>query len=199
VKSYDRTYFDRWYRSRSRVHQRAAVARKVAFAIASAEYLLGRPVRDVLDIGCGEAPWRALLKRLRPRLRYQGVDASEYVVRRFGRSRNIRRGQFGALERVGLEGPYDLIVCADVLHYVPTRELKRGLATLSSLLFGVAWIELFTLADSITGDLREFHQRSPATYRRLFKDAGLIHCGGYTFVGEQLSNTLTAFERGANA
>ncbi|MBI1799639.1 MAG: class I SAM-dependent methyltransferase [Candidatus Eisenbacteria bacterium] len=196
MKTYDRAYFNRWYRSRSRVHQTAAVARKVAVALASAEYLLGRRVRDVLDVGCGEAPWRAILRRMRPGIRYQGVDASEYVVRRFGRTRDIRLARFGELERLELKGPFDLIACSDVLHYVPTRELRRGLAAISKLLFGVAWIEVFTSADPITGDTREFHRRSPIVYRRLFREAGLTHCGNYIFAGEQIANTLTTFERG---
>jgi SAM-dependent methyltransferase len=196
VKTYDRAYFDRWYHDRaSRIHRRGAVERKVAVALATAEYLLGERVRSVLDIGCGEAPWRAILKRLRPSLRYQGVDGSEYVVQRYGRARNIRLGRFGALEKLGLDGPYDLIVCADVLHYVRANEARAGLATLAKLLGGVAWIEVFTADDSIAGDHREFKLRPPAAYRRMFRDAGLIHCGNYAFVGNQLAHTLTTFER----
>ena len=55
-----------------------------------AEYFLRRKVRSVLDIGAGEGAWRAELRRLRPSIRYTGVDPSEYVVRRHGRRRNIR-------------------------------------------------------------------------------------------------------------
>jgi SAM-dependent methyltransferase len=197
VKTYDRAYFERWYRAPgSRIHARGAVERKAAIAVAAAEYLLGRRIRTVLDVGCGEAPWRAVLKRMRPGIAYQGVDSSEYVVQRFGRERNIRLGRFGTLERIGLEGPYDVIVCADVLHYVPTSEARRGLATLEKLLGGLAWIEVFTSADDIVGDHDELQPRSPADYRRLFRAAGLVHCGNYCFVGKGLEGSLTAFERG---
>ena len=59
-KVYDRAYFERWYRDpRHSVIQRDLLARRVQLAIAAAEYVLERPVRNVLDIGCGEAPWRA--------------------------------------------------------------------------------------------------------------------------------------------
>jgi hypothetical protein len=55
AKLYDRAYFDRWYRDpRTRIHVRAAVERKVALAVATTEYLLQRPLRSVLDVGCGE-------------------------------------------------------------------------------------------------------------------------------------------------
>src|SRR5215212_1477143 len=115
-KRYDRAYFDRWYRHpRHRVSSPAVLRRKVAMVVAIAEYQLGRPVRSVLDVGCGEAPWRGALRRVRPHVHYVGVDASPYVVARYGRSRNIRRGTFGGLDAVVLDEPFDLIVCADVM------------------------------------------------------------------------------------
>ena len=86
TKVYDQAYFDRWYRGKQ-AHDDKAIARKVALSVAMAEYHLGRSVRSVLDIGCGEAPWRKHLLKLRPTLHYQGVDASEYAVRRFVRIR----------------------------------------------------------------------------------------------------------------
>ena len=52
-KIYDRDYFDRWYRERP-VLSRQRLARKVALAVATAEYHLERPIRSVLDVGCGE-------------------------------------------------------------------------------------------------------------------------------------------------
>ena len=197
MKTYDRVYFDRWYHDpRSRIHRRAALERKVHLALSATEYLIGGPVRDVLDVGCGEAPWRAVLLRLRPGVRYQGVDSSPYVVRRFGRTRNIRLGTFGTLGQLGIEGPFDLVVCSDVLHYVTSGELKPGITALAALLGGLAWIEVFTAADSITGDFREMKRRAPAVYERLFRGAGLIHCGLCCFVREDFGPGLTAFERG---
>ena len=88
-KQYNRAYFDKWYRSpQHRVGSRAQLARKVAMAVHLAEYYLARPLHNVLDIGCGEAPWRAELRRLRPVIEYRGLDASEYVVARHGRRRS---------------------------------------------------------------------------------------------------------------
>jgi SAM-dependent methyltransferase len=195
MKRYDRAYFERWYRvPRTRIHLKAAVERKVAFVVHAAEYLLQRPIDRVLDVGCGEAPWQPILQRLRPGVGYAGVDSSTYAVRRFGRARNLRLGSFGRLGELGLEGPYDLIVCSDMLHYVPMPELKRGLPALAELLGGAAFIEVFTAADSIMGDMREIKRRRPATYERLFREAGLVHCGLYCFVREDFAPGLTAFE-----
>ena len=83
TKHYDQTYFDTWYRQRG-IGDSARLTRKVAMAVATAEYHLQRPLRTVLDIGCGEGVWRAPLLKLRPKARYLGFDSSDYAVRRFG-------------------------------------------------------------------------------------------------------------------
>ncbi|HEU4698599.1 MAG TPA: methyltransferase domain-containing protein [Gemmatimonadales bacterium] len=176
---------------------RADLERTVRFALGVAEHLLGRPVRSVLDVGCGEGRWQPVLQRLRPGSRYAGVDASEYVVRRFGRRRNIRLGSFGRLDEAGLEGPFDLVVCADVLHYVPTPELKRGLGTLVGLLDGVAYLETYSREDEIAGDLAGFQRRSAARYRRLFAEAGLVGCGLHCWAAPEVGELLTTLERAA--
>ncbi len=195
-KRYDRDYFDKWYRDpRHRVTRPSDVERKVAMVVSMAEFLLGRPLKSVLDIGCGEGAWQPILHRLRPTTRYAGVDSSEYVVRRFGALRNIRMGTFGALDRVGLAASYDLVVCCDVLHYVPTADLRAGLATLGDLVGGLAYLEAYTQADDIDGDLGGFARRSARTYRRLFAEAGLQPVGLQCYVPEEGEARLTALER----
>jgi SAM-dependent methyltransferase len=86
TKQYDRAYFDTWYRRRG-IGDARRLGRKVALAVATAEYHLERPIRTVLDIGCGEGAWRAPLLRLRPSIRYLGFDSSDYAVARYGRAR----------------------------------------------------------------------------------------------------------------
>jgi len=196
VKHYDRGYFDKWYRDpRHRVGGGATLRRKVAMVVGVAEYLLQRPLRSVLDVGCGEGRWRQVLRRLRPAAVYEGVDASEYVVRRYGRRRNLRLGAFGTLHTLDLPGGYDLVVCSDVLHYVPGRDLGPGLRTLRALLAGVAFLETYTRHDAITGDLVGFHGRPAATYFRAFAEAGLVPCGLQCYVPDDLEEDLTALER----
>jgi len=195
MKTYDRAYFDRWYRSpRERIGSRAELARKVALAVHLAEYYLGRRLRNVLDVGCGEAPWRAPLLRLRPGIGYRGLDSSEYVVRRYGRSRNIGLASFGDLAELRFDERFDLIVCSDVLHYVPSRELRRGLSGFGELLEGVAFLELFTSADPIDGDRDGFLRRTPTWYRDRFLEAGLLPCGSHAYLGPRLMRSVAALE-----
>lgn len=49
-KTYDAAYFQRWYRHAD-IGGSARLARKVALAVATAEYYLERPIRSVLDVG----------------------------------------------------------------------------------------------------------------------------------------------------
>ena len=177
AKSYDREYFDRWYRGRGRVRSAAALARKTALALAVADHVLGRTARTVLDVGCGEGAWRAPLRRLRPGVSYLGVDASEYAVARYGRSRRILLSPFGRLGELGLPGPYDLVVCSDVLHYLDAPELSRGLPVLASLAGGVVFVDLFTVEDTPEGDLAGWHPRQARWYEERLRRAGLVPCG----------------------
>lgn len=194
-KRYDQTYFDKWYRSeRHRVGSRAELARKVALAVHLTEYYLARPIRNVLDVGCGEAPWRAVLKRLRPAIEYRGLDSSEYAVARYGRTRNIGLATFGQLGELRFDRRFDLIVCSDMLHYVPTRELRRGLGGFADLLEGVAFIEVFTSHDRVGGDTRGYNARPPTWYRTAFVEAGLLPCGSHAYLSPRLMRSVAAME-----
>ena len=198
AKRYDRAYFEYWYRDpRHVVVHRGVLERRVQLAVAAAEYMLERPIKSVLDVGCGEAPWRALLMRARPGVRYVGVDSSAYAVRRFGRTRGIRLGTVGGLGRMKLGGPFDLVVCSDVLHYLSTAELAQGLRALQRLVRGVAFLELFTREDATIGDDVGFQPRGAAAYRRLFRAAGFVQLGMHCYAGRALEPELIMFERGA--
>jgi SAM-dependent methyltransferase len=194
VKRYDQHYYDHWYRSRAAVITVASRQRKVRLAVAAAEFMLGREIRSVLDIGCGEAAWRAVLRRMRPDVAYQGVDSSEYVVERFGGRRNIRLGSFGTLGQLPLR-KFDLIVCADVIAYVNNADLARGLAAVRKRLRGVAYIEAYAIGDDMVGDFDGWHHRSEAMYRKAFAKAGLIACGMHCWVPREQRHLLAAMER----
>lgn len=186
VKQYDQAYFDRWYRNpRERVKDPGEFVRKVRLALSMAEYYLGRPVESVLDVGCGEGHWRAPLLAARPGLRYLGVDASSYVVQRFGRQRNLHRVAFAELpmlaERAGSlfggAATVDLLVCSDVIHYLSARDLALGLPAFAQLCQGVAWIEMFCRGDQFVGDDDGFIARPREWYRRTMARHGWLALG----------------------
>jgi SAM-dependent methyltransferase len=196
MKRYDANYFERWYRDpRSRVASRADRARKVRMVVGITEYLLERPLRSVLDVGCGEGAWQPILLRLRPEIRYIGVDPSPYTVRRFGRRRNLRPGRLANLDEQCLRGHFDLVVCSDVLHYLVPGELERGLRHVRDLLVGVAYLETFTASDGFVGDTRGLRRRSPGFYQRLFRRAGLVPCGMQCYVTREFAARAPALEQ----
>lgn len=194
TKRYDRAYFDRWYRNRTtRVLSHAEVRLKVALAVASAEYFLRRPIRNVLDVGCGEGAWLPHLRALRPKVEYLGLDPSEYVVRRFGKARNIRHASFADLPALKL-AVYDLVVCSDVMHYVPEDELRTGVLAIAGATDGVAYLEVLTKEDDIAGDLEGFIRRPAAFYRTLFKKADMTFAGPYCWLGPPFKDAVAELE-----
>ncbi len=192
-KTYDRAYFDRWYR-REGIGGPARLTRKVALAVAMAEYHLERPIRTVLDIGCGEGAWRAPLLKLRPKLDYLGFDGSEYAIRRYGRSRNIHYARFGDFEYLRPCPPADLLVCSDVLHYLDTREFNRGLPGLADLCGGIAFIEMFAKEDAAIGDEDGFQPRPTRFYRRKLEALGMVQIGSFGWLSPALAGHATALE-----
>ena len=194
-KRYDQAYFDRWYRHGG-IGDRARLARKVALAVSVAEYHLERPIRNVLDIGCGEGAWRAPLRKLRPDATYLGFDASEYAIARYGRARNLRLAKFGDFEMLRPCAPVDLLVCSDVLHYLSVKELDRGLPGLAELCGGVAFLETFAREDQAIGDEHEFQQRSAAFYRKRFAALGFAQVGSHCWLSPNLVDRATALEIG---
>jgi SAM-dependent methyltransferase len=193
VKRYDRAYFDRWYR-RQKVNSPAEVRRKVALAVAECEYFLHRPLRDVLDVGCGEGAWLPHLRALRPAVQYLGVDPSDYAVNRFGRSRNIVKGSFAGIASLHLERRFDLIVCSDVLHYVPDDELRAGVPELVRLAAGVLFFEILTIEDEIVGDVDGLIRRPASWYREVFAANRLLQVGPYTWAAPPVQDVIGGLE-----
>jgi len=199
AKLYDRDYFDRWYRPPG--VSTGAVARlknKVALAVAACEYHLGRPLRSVLDIGCGEGAWRAPLLRLRPAVSYMGLDSSHYAVGRYGRSRNLRLVGFKQLAELRFESSVDLLVCSDVIHYLDTKTLRLGLSGFAELGHGMAFLDLFCRGDAAEGDEVGWLRRTPTFYRKTFAQAGLLAVGNHCYLLPPLHANASALERAAS-
>lgn len=194
TKHYDRRYFDHWYRSDVAAGRRAWLARKIAMVVATAEYHLGRPLQSVLDVGCGEGAWRAPLRKLRPELHYLGLDSSDYAVARHGRARNLHRVDFAELAQLRFDRSFDLLVCSDVMHYVPTRALDRGLSGFAELCHGLAFLEVYCRGDDVEGDTAGYIARTPAFYRQRFADAGFSACGSHLYLSADLARDATALE-----
>ena len=171
------------------------LTRQVEFVLHLAEWVLSRPVRSVLDVGCGEGNWRAPLKRMRPKLHYDGVDPSEYAVARFGARRRLHLGGIEDLDGLPLRDSYDLVVCCGMLNYLPLPTLRRGLAQVARRTAGVAYLELFTKTDGFEGDSNWPTPRRAADYQRMFRAAGLTSIGMHGYVRASQRDLVSALER----
>lgn len=160
-----------------------------------AEWVLSRPVRTVLDVGCGEGQWRRPLLSLRPGLHYDGVDPSAYAAKRYGRTRNVQEGGVEALDQLPLRATYDLVVCVGMLNYLSAPAFRAGLGQIARRTGGVAYLEIFSASDSIEGDT-EWPTPKPAEwYRRVIREAGLVSVGMHGYVPHDQRQSLAALER----
>jgi SAM-dependent methyltransferase len=175
-----------------RVKSPAELEREVEFVLRATEHLLARPLRSVLDVGCGEGNWYPPLIARRPHVRYTGVDPSEYAVRRWGKRRNIH---LGSVDNLGVDGQFDLILCCGVLNYLPAASLTHGLRQIADRLGGVAYLDMYTASDVVTGDTRGAKRRAPSWYRERLARAGLTACGMHLYVGPAMADQLATLEQ----
>ena len=111
-----------------------------------------------------------------------------------GRARNLHLARFGDFGMLRPCEPVDLLVCSDVLHYLPTRELDRGLPGLAELCGGVAFLEAFAREDRAVGDEHDFQQRPAAFYRKRFEALGFAQLGSHCWLSPALRERATALE-----
>ena len=172
---FDRAYYQRYYFDR-----RTAVATRVevrarARLIAAFTAHAGLPARRILDVGCGTGLLRSALIRLLPRAHYVALESSDYLCQRYG-------WQHGRIETYRARARFDLVVCYDVLQYLPAAAAERALANFGRLCRGVLYFTALTRydyqenCDQARTD-SNVYLRSAAWYRarlrRQFREAGL--------------------------
>ena len=196
---YDQGYFEKWYRHpQHRVKSQAELLRQVRFVLHTTEWVLGRPVRTVLDVGAGEGQWQPVLKRLRPRLTYDGVDPSQYAVARYGARRGLAHGSIEQLGRLPLRPTYDLVVCCGMLNYLSATQFKAGIAHVAKRTQGVAYLEVFASGDAIEGDTAWPAPKSATWYRQVISEAGLQPVGMHCYVPTSQLGLVAQLERGSS-
>lgn len=137
---FDRAYYERFYhRKKTRVLDRAAVARLGGFVCSYLRYLQ-LPVRRVLDVGCGIGLWAEVVAEHFPRARYHGVEYSAYLCERYG-------WEQGSVLDYRAARPFDFVVCQGVLPYLSKRDVVRAIENLSTLCQGALYLEAVTHED----------------------------------------------------
>jgi 2-polyprenyl-3-methyl-5-hydroxy-6-metoxy-1,4-benzoquinol methylase len=164
ANNFSAAYFRKFYLNAATRVVTAAEMRSRAALIASALKQCQIPVRRILDAGCGIGLLQKPFKEFLPRARYAGLEASEYLCGRFGWT-------FGSIVDFETRNPYDLVICYDVLQYLPDAEAARAIVNLSRLSRAALYVSALTMEDwrencDRSRTDRAVHLRPGAWYRR---------------------------------
>jgi SAM-dependent methyltransferase len=140
TRDFDEAFFHRYYGDAATRVADASDAERLAALITGVVDYHGVPVRRILDAGCGVGLLRAPLERRYPRARYEGLEVSPFLCRKFG-------WHEGTLESFRAARPYDLVVCHDVLQYLDERAAARALASLARLTRAALYFSVLTRRD----------------------------------------------------
>lgn len=176
AKRFDRDYFRRYYYSSATRVTSAREMQVRADLIGAVLKHAQLPIRSVLDAGCGIGLMKAAFKAALPKARYTGLEASEYLCKRYGWVQ-------GSLDTYAPAHPCDLVVCYDVLQYLDDVQAAHALANFARLARVALYFSALTRADwrnncdrSLTDD--NVHLRSGDWYRRrLQRQFRYLACG----------------------
>ena len=157
-------YFRKFYLNPATRVVTAGEMRSRAALIAAILQQLQLPVRRILDAGCGIGLLRRPFAALLPRARYQGLELSEYLCRRYG-------WQQGSIASYEPPSPFDLLICYDVLQYLNDAEAARAIGNFAQLTRAALYVSALTREDwrdncDRSRTDRAVHLRSGAWYRR---------------------------------
>lgn len=173
-KTFDKAYYDRFYRNpRTRAVSPAAAGRQADFIASYLKYL-EIPVRRVLDLGCGVGTTLRALGKAFPKAHLRGVEYSDYLCGRYG-------WEQGSVVDYRSDQPYDLVLCNDVLAYLDDGECARALSNIATLCRGAAFLGILTVEDASLYDPERTDpqqwMRPAAWYRRRLR-RHFVNVGG---------------------
>ena len=160
-------YFKKFYLNPATRVVTAAEMRNRAVLIAAILKQLQIPVRSILDAGCGIGLLRKPLAAVLPRARYTGLEASDYLCGRYG-------WQKGSVTDLDPSKPFDLVICYDVLQYLPDVSAAQALTNMSRLSRAALYVSALTSEDwrdncDRSKTDRNVHLRPGDWYRRRLK------------------------------
>jgi SAM-dependent methyltransferase len=196
VNHFSAAYFRKFYLNRAtRVVTRAEMRTRAQMIVA----ILRQsqiPVRSVLDAGCGIGLLRRPLKEFLPRASYTGLEASCYLCARHGWIP-------GSITDFAPRQPFDLVICYDVLQYLPDREAARAIANLSRITRAALYVSALTLKDwrencDRSRTDRAVHIRPGVWYRRRLQKS-FRYLGFGVWLRKDVTAILWEMERSRSA
>jgi hypothetical protein len=138
--TFDSAYFRKYYFDPATRVTTTAEMRGRARLIAAILRHAGVPVRSILDAGCGIGLLRKPFAETLPRARYAGLEASDYLCRRYGWIK-------GSVADYAPKSASNLLVCYDVLQYLDDAEAARAIANFARLTSGALYVSALTRED----------------------------------------------------
>ena len=191
-EKFDREYFDRFYkRPETRASGPEEFARLSRFVLSYLEYL-EIPPREVLDLGCGLGRWKQALQQYDSRIRYTGVDVSPYLCGKFGWTQ-------ASVTNFTSRQKYDLVICQDVLPYLSKRQIRDGLANITRLCRGAAYLQVIAKEDwdedncDLDRTDNTMNRIDAAWYRKAIS-RHFTNCGGGVFLPKDTDVVLWKLE-----
>jgi len=192
MSDFGATFFRKFYLDPATRVTTPAQMRARAHLIASILRHTDVPVRRILDAGCGIGLLRSAFAEVLPRARYTGLEVSEYLCARYGWTR-------GSVVDFAARAPFDLVVCYDVLQYLPLAEARRALLNLAELSRAAVYFSALTAEDwALNCDRsrtdRDVHLRTGAWYRRLLQRS-FYYLGFGVWIRRDVTTVVWELER----
>lgn len=137
---FDKQYYDRHYRNPRTRATTPEQTRQLGDFIAYYLKYLNVEVTALVDIGCGLGHVLAALEGHYPGARCVGVEVSEYLCKHYGWTK-------ASVTDFSSRNAFDLVVCNDVLQYLPDEAAQTALARLASLSEAALYLGVLTTED----------------------------------------------------
>lgn len=172
-------YYRRYYENRSTAVVTPAQQRaEVRFVLAFCAHI-GVDIRRFADVGAGTGWWAAEFVRQCPGCEHvETYDSSPHAVRLYGHKQL-------SIEKLGGHRA-DLIVCRDVLRYVPDAQAKAAFARLAKKCRGVLYFQVVTRDDEVDEEASDMtgYFRSARWYVKRLETVGFRNAGMGLFVSD---------------
>ena len=179
---FDAAYYRRYYENPTTAVVTADLQKsEVAFVLAFCRHI-GVAIKRFTDVGAGTGWWAAeFAKQYRDFESIETFDASDDACRVYGHK------HIPVQELAGRAA--DLVVCRDVLRYVPDAQIDRAITRLDKKCRGVLYLHVVTSDDEVDEEASDMagHFRTTAFYRRKLKAKGFRDCGMGLFASRRLA------------